>query len=95
MTIKNREKMIQEINDAKLSRRKVRLILIGLSLIPNFSTQLRFKTMLSAMDLEDFENGKISKNTVAIKTALRFIPFVGLATAAFDIGSDIFSEVDF
>ena len=94
MTSKDREKMIQEINDAKLSRKKTRGILIGLSLIPNLSTQLRFKAMLHAMDKADYENGKISKNTLAVKSILRFIPIGGLATAAFDIGVDMFSEVE-
>ena len=84
MTTKDREKLIQEINDAKLSRKKIRGILIGLnSMIANLSTQLRFKAMLNAMDKEDYENGKISNNILAIKSILRFIPIGGLATAAF------------
>jgi len=34
-------------------------------MIPNLSTQLLFKAILYAMDKEDYESGKISKNTLA------------------------------
>lgn len=87
-----RETMIQEISNSGITRKIQRRILIGMSLIPNLSTQLRFKAMLVKMDAEDLASGRISGGMFKVKTALRFIPLGGLAMAAVDTGTDLLSD---
>ncbi|MBM7700943.1 hypothetical protein [Kurthia huakuii] len=76
--------MIKNIKETSVSRKQKRMMLIGLSMIPNPFQQLKFKLQLQLMDTEDYNSGRISKNIYRMKSTLRFIPIGGLLTSAYD-----------